>query len=651
MPTERLWPGLDSDGTSIEVYAEDLVTLVPPSGILVDLVQAAVGAPYVLPEYYCLKKLAGQLLTYDPLALGGDAVNITSVTRVSAALAGQTSPLLFGAVADGVTPCSNGINLAIMEAIAFGYSEVRFPGSLSGGVYYTPTQIFLGGNVALTCDSPSCATISYDSSEADPLLPDYAIVVNGTETTFGGPAQASLVTSATFRNLKLTASVGGGIFFATSINPGILCDGLEFDGIAGKAMYFAQSVYFATLHKCVFERTGGVKVTAYCDGFTAKECAFGSNHDYDLDLECPTFFIDGCFFEGNKATLMNLANVVIRTSDVESGYGTLSNCRFGPEFGAGGGTTTAPYDIQFSNAGTTAKTIRGVRLLNNRHFSCSANEGTRKIAPVLLDAGLGSCSIKDLVVNAAAPASAASPGYSSAYQVVTTDAANVVSNTTFVGNSIDELAMVEPTVRVVFDELAQTSVSYRRVLTGHQIDQWYVVGIDWSDTSYGRIGLEKVYKTDSFPHLSRRVVGVMPITSATDARVHIFTEGSLIRTELNTAAGYVLGDPVFIGADGKLSLTPHGTFRKVVGHMVSLENGCLVRLDFSQPVQWVALPGTSSGRWKAGDEVLSATQAVAGGGGSQYVVRGWKRLTDSNAAATNNTLNTDWVELRTLTGT
>lgn len=54
-----------------------------------------------------------------------------------------------------------------------------------------------------------------------------------------------------------------------------------------------------------------------------------------------------------------------------------------------------------------------------------------------------------------------------------------------------------------------------------------------------------------------------------------------------------------------------------------------------------------TGRYVQGHRVLKDTPTVTGAGGSQYTVTGWWRLTTGNA----HVLNTDWVEMRTLTGT
>lgn len=58
-----------------------------------------------------------------------------------------------------------------------------------------------------------------------------------------------------------------------------------------------------------------------------------------------------------------------------------------------------------------------------------------------------------------------------------------------------------------------------------------------------------------------------------------------------------------------------------------------------------ALPTT--GKWLANTFVGSRVTSVAGSGGSQYVVTGWARKT----TGIGHVLNTDWNELRTLTGT
>jgi hypothetical protein len=61
--------------------------------------------------------------------------------------------------------------------------------------------------------------------------------------------------------------------------------------------------------------------------------------------------------------------------------------------------------------------------------------------------------------------------------------------------------------------------------------------------------------------------------------------------------------------------------------------------------QSTAVP--SAGSWAIGDFVKKSNPVVAGGGGSQYVITGWVRITNGSG----NILNTDWIEHRVLTGT
>jgi hypothetical protein len=58
-----------------------------------------------------------------------------------------------------------------------------------------------------------------------------------------------------------------------------------------------------------------------------------------------------------------------------------------------------------------------------------------------------------------------------------------------------------------------------------------------------------------------------------------------------------------------------------------------------------AIPAT--GRYVAGHRVVKDLAAVAGTLGSQYVITGWVRATTGSG----HVLNTDWYEMRTLTGT
>ena len=54
----------------------------------------------------------------------------------------------------------------------------------------------------------------------------------------------------------------------------------------------------------------------------------------------------------------------------------------------------------------------------------------------------------------------------------------------------------------------------------------------------------------------------------------------------------------------------------------------------------------TSGTWAVGDYVHNSAPTELGGGGSKYIVYGWKRLTSGSG----NVLNTDWFQDRRLTG-
>lgn len=69
------------------------------------------------------------------------------------------------------------------------------------------------------------------------------------------------------------------------------------------------------------------------------------------------------------------------------------------------------------------------------------------------------------------------------------------------------------------------------------------------------------------------------------------------------------------------------------------------RKEGSNTIAWVSsLP--SSGSWTKGDIAYNTNVSVLGTAGSQYTILGWRRLTNGYG----NVLNTDWVEMRQLTG-
>jgi hypothetical protein len=104
-----------------------------------------------------------------------------------------------------------------------------------------------------------------------------------------------------------------------------------------------------------------------------------------------------------------------------------------------------------------------------------------------------------------------------------------------------------------------------------------------------------------------------------------------------------LGFPIIPGQGGDqpLRIALSDFFRKMAVKIDALSLGQISGCDNAT----TAMP--TAGTWARGDIVRNSTPTVAGGGGAQYVITGWIRITDGSG----NVLNTDWCELRSLTGT
>jgi hypothetical protein len=72
------------------------------------------------------------------------------------------------------------------------------------------------------------------------------------------------------------------------------------------------------------------------------------------------------------------------------------------------------------------------------------------------------------------------------------------------------------------------------------------------------------------------------------------------------------------------------------------------RIALGNNLNWLQYSSVmpTSGSWTKGDTILNNNPSILGTAGSQYIVSGWKRLTTGSG----NTLNTDWIEMRSLTG-
>jgi hypothetical protein len=72
------------------------------------------------------------------------------------------------------------------------------------------------------------------------------------------------------------------------------------------------------------------------------------------------------------------------------------------------------------------------------------------------------------------------------------------------------------------------------------------------------------------------------------------------------------------------------------------------RIALGNNLNWLQYSSVmpTSGSWTKGDTILNNNPSILGTAGSQYIVSGWKRLTTGSG----NTLNSDWIEMRSLTG-
>lgn len=94
-------------------------------------------------------------------------------------------------------------------------------------------------------------------------------------------------------------------------------------------------------------------------------------------------------------------------------------------------------------------------------------------------------------------------------------------------------------------------------------------------------------------------------------------------------------------ADSALGIALSKVLREIAIKVNQLADGSISGIDR------VSTTVPTTGTWYIGDFVPKSNLVVAGAGGSQYVITGWRRITSGSG----NVLNTDWVENRTLTGT
>jgi hypothetical protein len=95
-----------------------------------------------------------------------------------------------------------------------------------------------------------------------------------------------------------------------------------------------------------------------------------------------------------------------------------------------------------------------------------------------------------------------------------------------------------------------------------------------------------------------------------------------------------------IGLEPSLRKPLYDLFQAIARKVNGLSSGAFSAID------GVGTSAPASGTWTKGDFIRNSNPTETGAPLSQYVILGWIRLTDGSA----NVLNTDWVEVRTLTG-
>lgn len=116
-----VWPGLDANGNSLTVYAEDGETLIPAvGGALVPYTMLNGQGVEVPNPYYPPLIASGQLVTKDPLEGGGVPVTLVApvVTVSDAAEPGQTLVAVDATTAEWRTPTSGSVQGTLVASLS-----------------------------------------------------------------------------------------------------------------------------------------------------------------------------------------------------------------------------------------------------------------------------------------------------------------------------------------------------------------------------------------------------------------------------------------------------------------------------------------------------------------------------------------------------
>lgn len=539
----------------------------------------------------------------------------------------------FGAKGDSNGTVGNGTDntAAINAAILYSSGGVFFP----DGTYRHAGPIVVDANRSFSCRSRDSAVLVYDGLVAQGGAvnysgSDYAWEVNGTHLTPYPHADARFdVTRMSISNLRIKAVNSHGICFGCTINPSILLSEVTITDCAGYAIDCGDSTYFLTLAKCLIQRSRGVNLRSSCDQFTARDTQFWYNRDYDVHLRTPTFCLDNTDHELNSGDNGNKAFLLIPTANWATGYGTITNSRFGDEAQA----AMVQYDIYLQHGvGLTPPAdvapLGGVHILNTKHFG-PTSLGLR-ISPILTDVGLTAFQMSGAIVNT---------NYTSPYQITTLSGTGVTTGSSVGQNYVDRLDFVAPEIRGIFNTTGDRPGILQAMAAQSMGPSSCVYDVFFESTpSYGIPGTRKVALASASPvDFVRNLSGITQATCATDTFTTIAGHGAMVLTTLNTI-GLPVMTPVYYAAGGGISLTPTSPTR-VIGWTMTTAAAAWIRIDLTQPTLYAAQP--NAGTWVAGELALNNAPSVSNG----IELIGWKRKTTGSA----HVAGTDWDEVYTST--
>lgn len=447
-----------------------------------------------------------------------------------------------------------------------GSTQVRTGGreiELAPGVYQYGTTLLMDGDISLVCRGGAGSALLHYTGVGD------AIVVNNTDMTITAP-QNTRVFRMDGVTLYPPAAARGIVFGGATQRHVELLHG-QIIGCPGRAIDCGAGVYFLRLGNFEIRNGGeGAFVGEYCDLFTADDrCFFTGNTGPDLILECPTFRIDNCDFEGaNGSTAHIRIQQTVRTPAVAAvRAGLILGNRFGPE-----GTNPADYDIELIDNGavTSAEVTTDLKIWGNVHFSPSG--AAAKISPIRINSKTKRLDVRGNRYSA---------NYSAGAYITSTDTTAAYATGYTADSFIDVLADARSEIRGIFQ--ATGAPGFTRFWTANTSVTAFSVVRKVGNYSGADRATNNAYTVAALTasvtgNLHEDAVGIATYSETTAARpVWIATDGALITTTLDTT-GSAFGAPVYLQAAGGLGLTA-STFPLVVGRVMSVGANATIQVS------------------------------------------------------------------------